>query len=173
MQLLDGQLHVLAQALQRWQGMPLRWTHIGDGPEMEPLRQYCEEHLSRKPNVVFDFVGTLPAHEVAKLYASRAFDVFINCSRKEGVPVAIMETMRHGVLTIAPRVGGLPELVTPDVGWLYDPRQGEDGILAALEALCALDEEATNAMRQSAKQRWDAHYCAWALLPQLFAPSND
>ena len=79
-----------------------------------------------------------------------------------------METMRHGIPVIAWRVGGIPELVTPDVGFLYDPERGEEGVLEALGRLAALPREKAEAMRRAAKRRWDEGYCSEALLPRLF-----
>ena len=39
-------------------------------------------------------LGDLDAKDVEKYYEKRAFDVFLNTSQKEGVPVSIMEAMR-------------------------------------------------------------------------------
>ena len=103
-----------------------------------------------------------------RIYDTRPFDVFINTSKKEGVPVSIMEAMRHGIPVIAPRVGGIPELVTPDAGFLYAPERGEEGVLEALNHFAALPREEAEAMRRAAKRRWDEGYCSASLLPKLF-----
>ncbi len=163
------QVHVLLEALARWDGMPLCWTHIGGGERLDALRELADEKLDTKENVICDFPGTLDAAQIRQLYEQRAFDVFINTSRKEGVPVSIMEAMRFGVPAIAPRVGGIPELVTPEVGYLYDPQAGADGVLQALNDLAAQPQEESARMRSAAKARWDEHYCSEALLPKLFA----
>ena len=94
--------------------------------------------------------------------------MFVNTSRKEGVPISIMEAMRHGTPAIAPRVGGIPELITPEVGWLYDPEEGAQGVLHALEELASLTQEEAEARRQTVREYWNENYCSWTLLPRLF-----
>jgi len=165
------QVHVLAEALAKWDGMPLCWTHIGGGEGEEELRELVSRTLDPKENVICELLGTMDAERIQKLYDVRGFDVFIYTSRKEGVPISIMEAMRHGTPVIAPAVGGIPELVTPDVGYLYDPAAGADGVLEALEKLASLSREETDAMRAAAQERWNKGYCSSALLPQLF-PDN-
>ena len=162
------QVDVLVRALSRWEGGPLCWTHIGAGAEEAKVRALAAELLDPKENVICELLGVMDGARVQHLYDMRAFDVFVNTSKKEGVPVSIMEAMRHGIPVIAPRVGGIPELVTPDVGFLYDPERGEEGVLEALGRLAALPREKAEAMRRAAKRRWDEGYCSEALLPRLF-----
>ena len=162
------QVHILVEALSRWKGGPVCWTHIGGGEGMEELRRLCTEKIDPTENVICELLGTMDAEEIQKIYDAKAFDVFINTSKKEGVPISIMEAMRHGTPVIAPAVGGIPELVTPDVGWLYDPAEGADGVLRMLEKLASLGREETEQMRQAARQRWNEDYCSASLLPRLF-----
>lgn len=162
------QVHVLVEALSEWKGAPLCWTHIGGGEGLEDLRRMADYKLGPKENVICELLGAMSAARVQQLYETRAFDVFVNTSRKEGVPISIMEAMRHGTLVIAPRVGGIPELVTPEAGWLYDPAEGAQGVLKALEALAALPQEQAEARRQATREYWNEHCCSWTLLPQLF-----
>lgn len=162
------QVDVLVRALSRWQGGPLCWTHIGGGGEEAAVRKLASELLDPKENVICELMGELDGARVQRLYDTRPFDVFINTSKKEGVPVSIMEAMRHGIPVIAPRVGGIPELVTPDVGFLYAPERGEEGVLEALNHFAALPREEAEAMRRAAKRRWDEGYCSASLLPKLF-----
>lgn len=166
------QVPVLVEAFAKWQGGPLHWTHIGGGEGMEALHRLAQEKLDPKENIIYELLGDLNTDEVNRVYEKRAFDVFINTSRKEGVPVAIMEAMRYGIPAIAPRVGGIPELVTEDVGFLYEPEDGADGVLAALNRLCAQQEAQANAMRDAAQKRWNKGYCSAALLPALFGTAK-
>lgn len=161
------QVDVLVRALSRWEGGPLCWTHIGAGAEEAKVRALASELLDPKENVICELLGELDGAHVQRLYDTRPFDVFINTSKKEGVPVSIMEAMRHGIPVIAPRVGGIPELVTPDVGFLYAPEKGEEGVLEALARFAALPAR-SEAMRRAAKRRWDEGYCSASLLPKLF-----
>jgi len=162
------QVDQLVEALSQWQGAPLCWTHIGGGEGLEDLRHLADHKLGPKENVICELLGELKAAKIQKLYEERAFDVFVNTSRKEGVPISIMEAMRHGTPVIAPAVGGIPELVKPEVGWLYDPAEGPQGVLRALETLASFTQEEAENMRQQVRQYWNEHCCSSALLPQLF-----
>jgi len=162
------QIEVLVEALSRWEGMPLSWLHIGGGPELQALQTLADEKLSRKENVIVEFAGTMNAPDVNALYEMQTFDVFINTSKREGVPVSIMEAMRCGIPAIAPRVGGIPELVVPGTGFLYEPEKGADGVLEALQKLCSMNQETTEQMRRTASAHWQQHYCTHTLLPTLF-----
>lgn len=162
------QVPLLAEALSRWEGGPLCWTHIGGGEGEEALRKLVDEKLGPKENVICELLGALDAAKIQQLYDTRAFDVFVNTSRKEGVPVSIMEAMRHGMPVIAPAVGGIPELVTPEVGWLYDPADGAQGVLDGLQKLVALTQEEAERKRQGVRNYWNEHCCSSALLPKLF-----
>lgn len=162
------QVEKMVEALSQWQGAPLCWTHIGGGEGLEDLRRLADHKLGPKENVICELLGELKAPKIQKLYEERAFDVFVNTSRKEGVPISIMEAMRHGTPVIAPAVGGIPELVTPEVGWLYDPAEGAQGVLKALEKLASFTQEEAEAMRHQVRMYWNEHCCSSALLPQLF-----
>ena len=162
------QLPVLVDALAQWEGMPLHWLHVGGGEGFADLQTYADEKLSSKENVVFELRGHMDNKEVNAMYADKSFDVFINTSRKEGTPVSIMEAMRFGTLIIAPDVGGIPELVTPDVGWLYDPSEGAEGVVDALKKLAALTPEEDAQMRENARRRWNENYCCAEILPRMF-----
>lgn len=162
------QVHLMVDALAGWKGGPVCWTHIGGGDGEEALRALAAEKLDRKENVIYDITGFMDGAKVQKIYETRGFDVFVNTSRKEGVPVSIMEAMRFGIPVIAPAVGGIPEMVTEDVGFLYAPERGADGVREALERLAALPRESAESMREAARIRWNAHYCSQNLLPELF-----
>ncbi len=162
------QVEHIVEALSCWEGGLVCWTHIGGGEGEERLHQLVSEKLDLKENVICDLLGTMDPSAVSELYDRRTFDVFVNTSRKEGMPVSIMEAMRHGIPVIAPAVGGLPEMITPDVGYLYAPERGAEGLLEKLTAFSAMGVEETAAMRTAAKKRWDEEFCSEALLPKLF-----
>ena len=69
---------------------------------------------------------------------------------------------------IAPAVGGIPELVTKDIGFLYQSEEGAGGVVKRLEAMVSLTEEETEQMRRSAWEHWKCCCCSSTLLPALF-----
>ena len=166
------QVHVLMEALAGWDGVPVHWTHIGAGEGFEALQQQAEECLDRKENVIVRWLGGLSAAEVLRVYEEEPFDGFINTSKKEGVPVSIMEAMRCGIPAIAPAVGGIPELVSPETGWLYQPEEGSAGVRRCLQALAEETLQQANDRRQAAAQRWQDYFRNAGGLEKLFGAAT-
>lgn len=152
------QIDVMIRALSQWEGMPVHWTHIGDGELLEDMRALAEELLDRKENVVVRWMGGMPAEDVVALYETQPFDVFLNTSSMEGVPVSIMEAMRCGTPVIAPHVGGLPEQVTEETGWLYQPEEGAEGVCRCLRLLACEEAEPAMQRRLACAERWYRYY---------------
>ncbi|MBE5802407.1 MAG: glycosyltransferase [Clostridiales bacterium] len=161
------QVDILLEALAAWEGVPVHWTHIGDGEGFDQLKARAEELLDQKENVIFHLLGGMATEQVVATYEQQAFDVFVNTSRKEGVPVSIMEAMRCGIPAIAPRVGGLPELVTEETGWLYEPGEGQAGVLRCLSALTGENLDLACQRRTAAARRWKEKYRNTASLETL------
>lgn len=70
----------------------------------------------------------------------------------EGLPVVVMEAMAAGRPVIATAIAGVPELVTPDVGWLVPA--GDAGALAgAIRTLAATPRAQLQAMGTAARAR--------------------
>lgn len=95
------------------------WHHLGDG-----VRRAAIEDLSRQilpPNVPWTIHGRLTHEEVLRFYDTHPVDLFVNVSKSEGAPVSIMEAQGYGILVVAPSVGGIPEVVSPEGGLLLSP----------------------------------------------------
>ena len=163
------QIPMLIDALAAWDGVPLHWLHMGGGAEEEVARAYAKDRLEGKRGISYRITGQVSNFEVQKTYEKQAFDVFINTSRMEGVPVSIMEAMRFGIPVIAPRIGGIPELVEVTTGLLYAPENGAEGVLQALQVFAALPEEKVLEMRKNNQVRWEETCRLEKLLCKLFA----
>ena len=123
-----------ALALARDAG-PLRLLVVGDG-EIRPRLQ----ELSRELGIA-DRVRFLGYRRDLTTIASAA-DIAVLTSANEGTPVSLIEAAAAGCPAVATRVGGVPEVVTPDTGLLVPPddpeaaaaalrRLGSDGDLRA------------------------------------------
>jgi glycosyltransferase involved in cell wall biosynthesis len=95
---------------------------IGDGELDEELKSFVKEDLNICHKV--SFMGSLSSEQVLdELLISH---VHILPSFNEGMPVANTEAMASGLICIASKVGGLPEIIQPGVnGFLFDPKHPE------------------------------------------------
>lgn len=112
-----GAATALAAFLEICDDFPeLELVIAGDGPERMVLedRSACSSAADR-----IRFVGFVTGPEKAKLLAES--DVFVFPTRREGLPVALLEAMAAGNAVIASRVGGIPDICVDGVnGFLLD-----------------------------------------------------
>jgi len=124
---------------------------IGDGP----LRSDMEHLASARPWM--RMLGFVNQSEIAAWYGATDLFVLPSCSEKWGL--AVNEAMAAGAVPIvSDAVGSAPDLVTRDVGWVYET--GNIGALArAIAEGCqpdALTDRRTAAQRRSAQYGIDA-----------------
>lgn len=90
----------------------------GDGPARKALaRQVDEQGLGNCVRLL----NTVPHAELLRLYRERVVDCVVLPSLHEGISVALMEAMAHGVPVIGTHTGGIPELLHGDAGVLVPP----------------------------------------------------
>jgi N-acetyl-alpha-D-glucosaminyl L-malate synthase BshA len=145
--------------------VPARLLMAGDGPERGPA-----EHLARQLKVErhVNFLGK--QNHVERLIPLA--HVLLMPSEMESFGLAALEAMACGVVPVATRVGGVPELIT----------DGEDGYLEAvgdIEAQAArvvalLTDEALH-WRLAKAGRWNAgeRFCTDRIIPQYERYYND
>lgn len=98
----------------------VEWLHIGGGFLLESLKKQAQDNCRIEGNDLFkyEFRGFLPNNKVQEILLNQKFDLFINTSESEGVPVSIMEAMSYSIPVIAPDVGGISEIVNSKNGVL-------------------------------------------------------
>lgn len=148
-------IHLMIDALKNWSHGKIEWVHIGDGELFNDIRQKAEKELSPNPNVDFEFMGRLANEEVSRVLKREDVNLFVNCSEMEGVPVSIMEAMSTGLPVIAPRVGGIPELVTTGCGMLFE----KDRLYDALVEFAELSVEEKKKYGINAYEVWKEKFC--------------
>jgi glycosyltransferase involved in cell wall biosynthesis len=92
-------------------------------------------------------------------------DVFVLPSLTEGTPNVIIEAMAHGKPIIATAVGGVPDLVTDDVGILVAPDEIE--ALAAAMVRLGRDADLRQRMGTAARRKYEQLFTPEAVLPVL------
>jgi len=92
-------------------------------------------------------------------------DVFVLPSLTEGTPNAIIEAMAHAKPIIATSVGGIPDVVSEEVGILVPPNDTK--ALGAAMSRLATDDELRRAMGIAARKKYELLFTPRVVLPLL------
>jgi glycosyltransferase involved in cell wall biosynthesis len=90
----------------------------GDGPEKASLLA-LRDNLGLGDKI--EFLGYV--RDIAPLM--KTCDLLVLPSRHEGLPLSLLEAMASGLPVVASAVGGIPDLLTPDKGWVVPPANPE------------------------------------------------
>jgi glycosyltransferase involved in cell wall biosynthesis len=148
----DKRVDAIPEALSELE-RPVRWIHLGDGPERPRVAQAAARAGSL---VEWELRGHLANPDVLRFFREQHVDVFVSLSRSEGLPVSMMEAQSFGIPIVACDVGGVREIVTPETGVLMPatvtPGTVATAVLQALEP-GRFDAES---VRAQFKARFDA-----------------
>lgn len=128
----------------------VEWTHIGGGPLQESIMEYYSLKAKGLP---FEarFLGQMTNKDVQKHLACNYYDVLVNTSESEGVPVSMMEAMSYGIPVIATNVGGVSSLVKRSCGYLVSSEARPEEIT---KGLCEIvNEENLLSYRNNSRSR--------------------
>lgn len=99
-------LPLLINALARLEGANWRATVIGDGPDRQTVQGLIEKHcLGDRVTLT----GWLPASQVATILDDA--DILCMPSASEGMPVAAVEALKHGLAIVASDIPGVRDVV--------------------------------------------------------------
>lgn len=135
--------------------LDIEWTHIGSGPLYEDLKNKADKLNSKYRNLHISFIGSLENKEVIRILEKKYFDVFINASKSEGIPVSIMEAMSYGIPAIAPNVGEISDLVNDSNGYLLSNNFTVNDIVNGINSI--LKDSQSSYYRKNAKS-WVEKY---------------
>lgn len=135
-------------------GVDFRWTCIGDGELLPELKKQVKS-LGMEDCV--EFTGSLSQSEVRDLYGRKPFNVFVNASEYEGIPLSIMEAISFGIPVVATDVGGNPEIVIDNVNGVLVPRDFNDEEMA--DAIVEVGNVDSLRFRDAARRIWEEDYC--------------
>lgn len=124
---------LIYESLLAMKNVKIEWTHIGDGPQMDTLKRMINENKDSSVNVTL--TGALNHDEVLDYYTKHGFDVFINLSTNEGVPVSIMEAISCDIPVVATNVGGNSEIVVEETGLLVSPSPTTNEVADAISTV--------------------------------------
>jgi glycosyltransferase involved in cell wall biosynthesis len=100
--------------------LPVRWIHFGDCGNNSSEYEDCIINLVHKENVFKNvFKGRISNDEIQSVMHKSEFDILINLSKTEGLPVTMMEAASYGYYLIGTDVGGVSEIIN-DNGLLLE-----------------------------------------------------
>jgi glycosyltransferase involved in cell wall biosynthesis len=133
----------------------IKWTHLGDGPLMDELKQQA---MKLPSNILCDFYGYIPS--ALDYYRSMPCDLFITTTRREGLPFSLIESISHGIPVMGTAVCGIPEIVNKQTGFIipldFDP--ADISRIITDYSLRSADEKA--ALRKSARTFYEKTFDA-------------
>lgn len=137
-------------------GVSLEWTHFGGGDTFEEIKKRAEEKLGfMKVNLK----GSVLNLEILKSYENKYYNMFINTSSAEGLPVSIMEACSFGLPVIATDVGGTSEIVLDGtVGFLLEANPTPQTVADTILKMIQMDPEAYAVMRKNARTHWEENF---------------
>ena len=139
----------------------IEWDHYGDGELFDELSLLAKNVLGDKNNITFNFFGRIDNKDILVKYIEEQYDLFINVSESEGLPVSIMEAMSCGIPAIATNVGGTSEIIEEGKnGFLLDEKFVVDELKKYISFYFYLDEEMKIEFRMNAYQAWNNNFNA-------------
>jgi glycosyltransferase involved in cell wall biosynthesis len=136
-----------------------RLVIYGDGPERREL-----EALANEVGSPAEFRGFVPS----LLERIEELDVFVLPSRGENLPIAILEAMASAVPIVATGVGGIPEVVVDGTSGLLVEPDDVDGLVAALDRVCA-DAQLRERLARGGAARVEAEFEAGLVARRMVA----
>jgi colanic acid/amylovoran biosynthesis glycosyltransferase len=148
-------LLIEAAALLKKREIRFCWKVIGSGTKNYQER-YQYHIFERGLENEVQLTGKLSHNETIALLKDA--DLYIQPSLNEGFCNAVLEAQASGKLTIASKVGGLPEnIVDGETGWLFESYSAE-ALVEKIAWAIALSEEEKSAMAQKAQQRVEKEF---------------
>lgn len=162
-------IELLAKSLAAVSGLEVQWKHVGTAMhDQSRYEKIVASLIATNPAVHLQFTGNLNHSQFAELYASTVFDLLINLSALEGVPVSMMECMSAGIPVMATAVGGVPEIVKDGFnGILLTPHPSPGEVATALEKFHARSEAEIMEFRRHAYASWKQEYNAGVNYPEF------
>ncbi len=146
-------VNLILDAIEKITDYQVEWTHFGDGPLLDELK---ERSKTLNENIVVKFMGNIPNERLLNYYRDSYYDIFLNVSTSEGLPVSIMEAMSFGIPCIATDVGGTKEIVDHTInGVLLHEDSSPERIKDAILSIANMTEDMYGLLRENARKKWE------------------
>lgn len=136
----------------------IEWTHFGAGEGFKAIKKYAQK---LPDNIEYHFRGQMDNQKLMEEYQKGSFNLFINLSESEGVPVSIMEAMSFGIPCVATNVGGIGEIVNNGInGFLVHAEFSNSEVVEEIKSVMAMPEIKYKELCSNARKTWDENYNA-------------
>lgn len=147
-----GRLHPMKGVdilLRAWKQIAERFSDtklwlVGDGPERENLQALAGE-LGIAPSA--RFVGSMPQEKLPQLYRDAA--AVILPSRREGLPLSLLEAAACGGLCVATSIPGISEIIDDGVTGFLSVPESPDALSSALCRALQVSPQVSRSMRDA------------------------
>lgn len=143
---------------------------VGDGPLRGDIAE-CIDILGLQNRV--HLVGV--RHDIPALMASS--DALVMSSRYEGLPNVLMEAHAAGLPVVATDVGGVREVIIPEVSGLIVPANDPDALAGVMNELVGMEQMRRAEMGRAGRNHVDERFAIERIVDQwetlLFPPGVD
>lgn len=119
------------------------------GPDKDGSLRHCQT-VAAQLKLPVTFTGLLPKKEWIAL--SSEFDVFVNTTNFDNMPVSVVEAMALGMVVVSTNVGGLENLIEDKVEGILVPPDNPQAFAEAIIDVCNNGEQAS-AMSIAARKK--------------------
>ena len=153
-------LDKIVDALQQIpENIKISWTHIGGGELIDDITKIAREKLDCKDNITYSFTGAMENKDALEFIGKSNFDLLINTSDSEGLPVTMMEAMSFGIPVLGLDVGGVNEIIkNGENGYLLPADAPISSITNTLVAYAKLDFIEVQKMHDNAYEMWRSNF---------------
>jgi colanic acid/amylovoran biosynthesis glycosyltransferase len=131
---------------------PVEWHHFGDGKEKNKVQEIIRYY--KKENICH-IHGYTKKENILEYYLKQANDLFINLSVSEGIPVSIMEAQSFGIPAVALNIGGLSEIIIPELLIKIDKKEL---IINTINSYYKKWVKNPEYLRENARKIWENKY---------------
>jgi glycosyltransferase involved in cell wall biosynthesis len=131
------------------------WSHFGGGPLLNEIIDLIKDSPK---NLIPNLFGYQENNKVLEYYRNNSIDLFINTSESEGIPMSIMEAQSFGIPVIATRVGGIPEIINNENGYLLSKNPTKLEISEKILKICNKPIEEKLLTSEACRLSWSTKY---------------
>lgn len=159
-------IELIIDGLSRIHELKIKWVHIGDGSELENLKDMAHKKLGE--NITYEFPGRISNSEVINYYRDNNVNCFITTTSTEGNPVSVQEALSFGIPIIATAVSEIPYMIDKN-GVLLSENPTGDEVAGAIRTIADMDDGDYIILRKNSYRIYCRDYNAEVNYQQLIA----